>query len=253
MKKEKFNLIKYLKTNILIIIGAIIILLLGTIIGLMLNNNFNSSNVSNNEIQNSYEEEQDDNDEIENNTTNETNNSQETNNTEEDITVSSKDEIINTYFLNYEEEVTSSFSESVSAGLEKSKEFFIVVVDFLFYDSQINGITFDELSDSAKQKVLTIVSRVDVFITNYYPYYKEDVLNLYDGASDVFFELIEKGSTNINDFVTENIPSDTLTSIKSYSTSFYNTIKDTINSIPIEETVTDTLDKLDEWYNDFKS
>ena len=44
----------------------------------------------------------------------------------------------------------------------KFKEYFILIVDFIFYDSEIKGYRFDELSDSAKTKIENIGGKTEV-------------------------------------------------------------------------------------------
>ncbi len=44
---------------------------------------------------------------------------------------------------------------------ESAKSTFITLVDFIFYDGTIKGVTFDELTESGKQKVLELASKID--------------------------------------------------------------------------------------------
>lgn len=55
------------------------------------------------------------------------------------------------------------------------KEGFITVIDFIFYDGKIEGITFDELSTSAKIKVLQVAFSIDKKIEKHFPNYKETI------------------------------------------------------------------------------
>ena len=47
------------------------------------------------------------------------------------------------------------------------------LIDFIFYGGEMNGMTFDELKDDAKQKVYEELQKVDSFIMEYIPDYKE--------------------------------------------------------------------------------
>lgn len=58
---------------------------------------------------------------------------------------------------------------------ENIKEKFITLVDFIFYDKEIKGITFKELSDDAKEKVLYYVIKADHYIESKLPNYKETI------------------------------------------------------------------------------
>ena len=59
--------------------------------------------------------------------------------------------------------------------LNKGKSYFIYCVDFLFYDSEINGIKFSDMTDSAKQQLLCDISTIDSLICVKYPDYKENI------------------------------------------------------------------------------
>ena len=50
-----------------------------------------------------------------------------------------------------------------------------MIVDFLFYEGEIKGRTFDELSNSTKLKVLEIFLKIDNKIDNKFPGYKESI------------------------------------------------------------------------------
>ena len=57
------------------------------------------------------------------------------------------------------------------------KSGFVTMVDFLFYDGQIAGKTFDELSESTKLQVLKLAYIIDGKIETYFPDYKEELSN----------------------------------------------------------------------------
>lgn len=58
---------------------------------------------------------------------------------------------------------------------DKAKEYFIDIVDFIFYDKEINGYTFSELSDNAKIKVIALALKIDSKIEEYIPGYKNSI------------------------------------------------------------------------------
>ena len=91
---------------------------------------------------------------------------------------SQNDETAIATFNNIEKEVDAILnSENISNVKEKVKGTFITIVDFIFYDSEINGVTFDELTDSGKQKVLEIANKIDNKIENEFPNYKNTISN----------------------------------------------------------------------------
>lgn len=58
---------------------------------------------------------------------------------------------------------------------ESAKEYFITIIDFIFYKGTIKGHTFNELSNSAKLKVLSSALYLDSKIDKYFPGYKESI------------------------------------------------------------------------------
>ena len=104
-------------------------------------------------------------------------------------------------------------SETVANAKDKVKGAFVTIVDFLFYDSEINGITFDELTDAGKQKVLQIANTIDNKIENKFPNYKDTIA---DGAKAAFnkaSELIKKGANNIKEFSKDKLGEDNYNAI----------------------------------------
>lgn len=76
------------------------------------------------------------------------------------------------YFDNMNNEINDSSFEKCKA---KFKDYFITGVDFIFYDKEIMGYTFDELSNEAKLKVIAILIKIDNKIEKYAPGYKESL------------------------------------------------------------------------------
>lgn len=89
----------------------------------------------------------------------------------EETKVDSRDAV--TYFEDKEREVSSGGTLEDFKG--KFKNYFIEIVDFIFYDKEINGYTFDSLSNSAKLKVIGIALKIDSMIDNKVPGYKETI------------------------------------------------------------------------------
>lgn len=78
------------------------------------------------------------------------------------------------YFDNMNNEINESNFEKCKT---KFKDYFITGVDFIFYDKEIKGYTFDELSNEAKLKVIAILIKIDNKIEKYAPGYKESISN----------------------------------------------------------------------------
>lgn len=82
------------------------------------------------------------------------------------------------YFENGLTEIESSSSEDVPFR-EKAKNTFISIVDFIFYDKEINGYTFKGLTNSAKIKVISLALKIDNSIDQHFPNYKDKIKDKY--------------------------------------------------------------------------
>lgn len=192
---------------------------------------------------------------IDNNSTNKNNTNKNNTNTNNSnsITYSDKDtEVINS--LN---ETLTKVKSNVSDNdfLDSAKGVFISVVDFLFYDGSINGVTFDELSDSGKQKVLEIASSIDSTIENKFPGYKDAISDKASNAFNKASEIIKKGANDLNDFAREKLGEDNYQSIIDAKDELVYYTKNAINFIgDVSSSLWNSAkDKLNNWYQNFKN
>lgn len=277
---------KYVKnSNLPFIIGAIVILAIGLVIGLNINKKevytrvdmvaSTESNNSNNEIEVigdeiDIKEEQviSDNNSKENNSidnisnndstssknTQSNNSSNNTINTSETITYSTNDEVV----INSLESSLTKINNgdgSDSSFADSAKGVFVSIVDFLFYDGEINGVTFDELTDSGKQKVLEIASKVDSAIETKIPGYKETISDTASKAFNKASEIIKSGANNLNNFAREKLGEENYQSIIDAKDELVYYTKNAISFLgDVGGKVFNSVkDKLDSWYQDFKN
>ena len=95
----------------------------------------------------------------------------------------SDDEIVS-YASNYYSDVKSN-----KINLDGAKEKFILLVDFIFYDGEIKGKKFKELTSSAKAKVIYYTLLIDAGIDSKWPNYKDNINTKYN---DIKSKLIAK-------------------------------------------------------------
>lgn len=277
---------KYVKnSNLPFIIVAIVILAIGLVIGLNINKKevytrvdmvaSTESNNSNNEIEVigeeiNIKEEQviSDNSSSENNSINiisnddstsskntQSNNSTTNNtNTSETITYSSNDEVVINSLENSLTKINNG-DGSDSSFADSAKGVFVSIVDFLFYDGEINGVTFDELTDSGKQKVLEIASKVDSAIETKIPGYKETISDTASKAFNKASEIIKSGANNLNNFAREKLGEENYQSIIDAKDELVYYTKNAISFLgDVGGKVFNSVkDKLDSWYQDFKN
>ena len=203
----------------------------------------NASSVSNSTTNNSSKNTQ----------SNSSNKNDVTSNTETN-TYSSNDEIV---INSLESSLTkiNNGSTSDSSFSDSAKGVLVSIVDFLFYDGEINGVTFDELTDSGKQKVLEIASKVDNAIESKIPGYKETISDTASSAFNKASEVIKSGANNLNNFAKEKLGEENYQSIIDAKDELVYYTKNAINFLgDVGGKVFNSVkDKLDSWYQDFKN
>ena len=169
-------------------------------------------------------------------------------------TLSSNDKIVIQTLNSSLSEINNSSSNDKSFS-DSAKATFINIVDFIFYDGKINGVTFDELTDKGKQEVLKIAQKIDGAIEEKIPGYKETISAKASNAFNKASELIKKGANNFSNFLKEKLGEEDYNAIiKSKDELVYYTK----NAVSFIGDVGSSLfnsakDKLNSWYQDFKN
>ena len=158
---------------------------------------------------------------------------------------------LNTIEENTDKLLTEGKDQSV---LDKAKGVFITLVDFCFYDGEIKGVTFNELTEAGKEKVLKIVNSIDQKIENKFPGYKEKISTKTKTAFNKASELIKKGANNIKDFAQDKLGEENYNSIIEEKDEL---VKYTKNAWDIVKNVSSNLwnkttSKLKDWYEKFR-
>jgi len=110
-------------------------------------------------------------------------------------------QLVDTYNkINYEIE-NFSFDKVKEKVINYSKE----LIDFIFYGGTINGLTFDELKDEAKQDVYARLQRIDSFIMQYIPDYKENLEEKYKWVKDFASTKLDQAKEIFNSHIEINV------------------------------------------------
>lgn len=138
---------------------------------------------------------------------------------------------------------------------DKASSTFISIVDFLFYDGTIKGISFDELTEKGKEKVLEISSKIDVKLEEKCPGYKEKISNNTSKAYQKASEIIKKGAKNINDFAKSALGDENYQAIIDAKDELVKYSKESLNYVTGagSKVFNNTKEKLNEWYQNFKN
>ena len=127
---------------------------------------------------------------------------------------------------------------------EKGKEFFINGVDFIFYDKEYKGITFDDLKEEAKEETLNNLNTIDGWIMQLDPDYKETLQEKYKVVADFVNEKYLYVLDKIKEYLGEEnyaAITDIKNKLKNDLSNFGNNLGDNIK------------DKATEWYQNFKN
>lgn len=138
---------------------------------------------------------------------------------------------------------------------DKASSTFISIVDFLFYDGTIKGVTFDELTEKGKEKVLEIASKIDVKLEEKCPGYKETISNSTSKAYQKASEIIKNGAKNINDFAKNALGDENYQAIIDAKDELTKYSKEALNFVTGagSKVFNNTKEKLKEWYQNFKN
>ena len=149
---------------------------------------------------------------------------------------------------NADENVLAYFNNEVNTADTKSKgtlkNAFIKAVDFIFYDKDINGYYFKDLTASAKLKVIGLALKLDNIIDSHFPGYKDELSSSYNKAKDnlitLYLNLTSEFCKN-NDSICESAKND------------FSLLKESLNLSwdVIKNLAKSGTNKLKEWYEIF--
>ncbi len=184
-----------------------------------------------------------------------------------DTTKANNEEEVVFYISQVEEEISKlSLSDTTNSNLkDKFEDTFITLTDFIFYGGSIKGVTFAELTDEAKEKVLLLYEKIDSTIENKFPNYKENIKSTADkGYTTAVSKAISLKNTIIAKYK-EKVGEEQYNNVVDSFTQDKNHLQDAytpyvekgmeIGSKVMEkgkEVVGNAIDGLDSWYQGFK-
>lgn len=155
------------------------------------------------------------------------------------------DQDIIKYFKKQKKKIANS--ETTQTAKKKAIKSFITMTDFIFYGSEIHGITYDELKEGTKQNIIDTYIEVDSIIESKFPNYKNTIGEKYNNVKNwlqgKYDFIINKGKENLSDDSVNNI-TNSIEEIKKLRKSF----KDTSNSL-----YEDGKQKTKKWYEEFRN
>lgn len=141
------------------------------------------------------------------------------------------------------------------------KNTFITLTDFIFYDGEIKGKKFSDLTDSAKTKVIDLYEKIDSKIEAKYPNYKENIKEtsgkVYNNAKEKAVELKNSILNKYKESVGEdgyNETQEAYESDKKNLTNVYDTYKPYIEKgkEKAKSNYEKAKEKVSSWYQEYK-
>lgn len=181
---------------------------------------------------------------------------------EEDMEVENpvSEQELTTYLSEVNNEVSTIVSkEEITSEDEYTlKNTFITLTDFIFYNGTIKGKTFNDLTTSAKESVLSLYEKIDSKIESKFPSYKETIKDKSEKTYNNIKDKITNAKNEILEAYKQEIGEENYTEQEQIIDESISTMKDSFS--PVIDTIVDkskevydkAKDKASTWYEEFK-
>ena len=160
-----------------------------------------------------------------------------------------KDEIVLKYYQDEETKIKRLLNSNDKDMKQKVSEKAVILVDFLFYDGEIKGITRADISDETKDKLMNIIEKVDTKIEKRFPDYKEKIS---DKTSDALNFIKEKGTNGIHkldDYLNQKV--DNYDEFKDVANSIISNTKDDFSEV--KDLAKSGFSKVKDYYENWRA
>ena len=144
--------------------------------------------------------------------------------TSDSNTITSQDRVVISYLEDKSNEISSKISDGTYK--EKAKAIFIEVVDFLFYNGQIKGHTFNSLTGRAKLEVIKIALKIENKIEEKWPGLLDELVSKY---TNVKTKIVDLYTTKTNEYCASH--SDVFYEVRQYYEKMKSSFKYSFNLI----------------------
>lgn len=135
-------------------------------------------------------------------------------------------------FIKYVQSISKEIGKVISKDKiskddkEVLKKTFIDFADFIFYDKEIKGYKFSDLSLTSKKEVLSLFKKADTKMEEKYPNYKDNLMSI---SKNKYNNIKDKASKMLDDYK-EQVKTETYKSCKKESKSIFSKINKVINN-----------------------
>ena len=134
---------------------------------------------------------------------------------------------------------------------QKIEASFIKIVDFLFYDEPIRGITLGEITDETKVQLLKITDKVDQKITKKWPNYKENISEKSNKTYNFVKDKLEIGISKTDNYLENKLGEEKYENIKEKASDAKDRSKEIYSEA--KDGASKTLKKVKNWYENKRS
>ena len=173
--------------------------------------------------------------------------------TTSEMSIIYKDGVVLNQFSDMGVDIRNSID--TSDFLDKGKMYFIYCVDFLFFDGEIKGVKYSDLSEMAKKQLISDIITIDDLICSKFPNYKESISETGSSAYSKASDIIHSGSTSVNDYSREKLGEDNYNKIGEYKDLFIEQTSQDWEEFTgiVGDGYEKGKSKVKEWYENFKA
>ena len=143
------------------------------------------------------------------------------------IDVNTEDDFIK-YVQSISKEIGKVISKDTISKDDKEvlKKTFVDFADFIFYNKEIKGYKFRDLSLTSKKEILSLFKKIDTNIEDKYPSYKDNIKSI---SKNNYNNIKDKASKMLDEYK-EQVKTETYKSCKKESKSILSKINKVINN-----------------------
>lgn len=167
----------------------------------------------------------------------------------EEVSEEEKGEMILNKLEELEEQVVTFLnSEDFEKGKDKAAEISFAVIDFIFYDKEINGLRFRDIPEKIKYQVVRIGQNIDQMIEAKYPDYKNEIKEQAKETGTTISDQYHNLTEYLEGKLEEQVGTEKVEELKTYCEKASQKARDGLNFII--EKGSDAYDHLEEQYGD---
>ena len=154
-------------------------------------------------------------------------------------------------FLTMQQQINNTVYDKTSTFLSKVGDKVATMIGFIWYDEEIKGVTSKELSETAKNKILSIYYSVDAKIENKIPNYKEKIKYKYKTISNFIKDKFDDLKYNVDSWLLDTLGKEKYNEYLEMKKELKEGVNNSVQDM--KDVGTFYKEKIKEWYQKKKS